>query len=176
VITQTGAKKAARTEEDVQRRRQKRRRGRPSASLTLTARGGIAVIFALSLAGALLDLAFLPGLLFVAACLLAALSTKPADLPALVVAPPFACFLATLAAEVVSALASGGSFLRSLLVAVPLELGARAPWLLAGTALTVVIALRRGVLEAWREISLTASGFRLTQERQAEEDPVRWDE
>ncbi|MEO3782470.1 DUF6542 domain-containing protein [Actinocorallia sp. B10E7] len=160
----------------MQRRRQGRRqKKRPAAPLTLTARGGIAAVFVLSLLGALVDVSFLPGLVFVTACVLAALFTKPADLPTLVVAPPLVGFLATLTAEVAGAL-NGGSLLRSLLIAVPLELGARAPWLLAGTALTAVIAFRRGVLEAWREISLKASGFRLTQERQTEEDPVRWDE
>jgi len=165
----------ARTEEDVQRRRQGRRQKKKPATLSLTARGGIAAVFVLSLLGALVDVSVLPGLVFVAACVLAAVFTKPADLPSLVVAPPLVGFLATLTAEVAGGL-SDGSVLRSLLIAVPLELGARAPWLVAGTVLTAVIAWRRGVLEAWREISLKASGFRLTQERQTEEDPVRWDE
>ncbi|GAA2723526.1 DUF6542 domain-containing protein [Actinocorallia aurantiaca] len=166
---------AARTEEDVQRRRQGRRQKKKAAPLSLTARGGIAAVFVLSLLGALVDVSVLPGLVFVAACVLAAVFTKPADLPSLVVAPPLVGFLATLTAEVAGGL-SDGSVLRSLLIAVPLELGARAPWLVAGTVLTAVVAWRRGVLEAWREISLKASGFRLTQERQTEEDPVRWDE
>ncbi|WP_106402988.1 DUF6542 domain-containing protein [Actinocorallia populi] len=175
MTTRTGEPKAARTEEDVQRRRQRRRQKRPAAALSLTARGGIAAVFVLSLAGALLDFSFLPGLVFVAACVLAAMFTKPADLPTLVVAPPVVYFLATLTAELAATL-SGGSVLRSLFIAVPLELGARAPWLLAGTALAFAIAWRRGLPEVWREISLKASGFRLTQERQTEEDPVRWDD
>lgn len=175
MVTQSDERKAARTEEDVQRRRQRRRQKRPAASIALTARGGIAAVFALSLVGALLDFSFLPGLVFVAACALAALFTKPADLPTLVAAPPLVYFLATLVVEVGGAL-GGGSVLRSVLISVPLELGARAPWLLAGTALGFVIALRRGLPEVWREISLKASGFRLTQERHTEEDPVRWDD
>lgn len=176
MVTQSGERKAARTEEDVQRRRQRRRRQKKRApSLALTARGGIAAVFVLSLLGTLLDFSFFPGLLFVAACALAAMFTKPADLPTLVVAPPLVYFLAVLVTEAAGGLA-GGSLVRSLLVSVPLELGSRAPWLLAGTVLALVIALRRGLLEAWREISLKAAGFRLTQERHTEEDPVRWDE
>lgn len=175
MTTRSSERKAARTEEDVQRRRQKRRQRRPVKRVSLTARGGVAVLFALSLLGALLDYSVVPGVVFVAACAAAALLTRPADLPSLVVAPPVACFLAVLVAETIGAL-EGGSFLQSLLIAVPLKLGARAPWLLAGTVLTVVIALRRGLLEAWREISIKAAGFRLTQERQTEENPVRWDE
>lgn len=176
MTTHTGERKAARTEEDVQRRRQKGRRQKRSApALSLTARGGIAAVFVLSLVGALLDFSFVPGLVFVAACVLAALFTKPADLPTLVVAPPMVYFLATLTAELAAAL-GGGSVWRSLFIAVPLELGARAPWLLAGTAAAFAIAWRRGLPEVWREISLKASGFRLTQERQTEEDPVRWDD
>ncbi len=172
----SGEEKAARTEEGVQRRRQRRRQRRPSAAPSLTARGGIAVIFVLSLIGALLDFSVLPGAAFAAACVVAALSTRPADLPTLVVAPPLVFFLATLLAELIGALGDGGSLLRGLLLSVPLELGGRAPWLLAGTVLAFAIALRRGLLEAWREISIKAAGFRLTQERHTEEDPVRWDE
>lgn len=177
MVTQSGERKAARTEEDVQRRRQRRRRQkkRASPSLALTARGGIAAVFVLSLVGTLLDFSFLPGLIFVAACALAAVFTKPADLPTLVVAPPLVYFLAVLVTEAAGAL-GGDSLLRNLFVSVPLELGSRAPWLLAGTVLALVIALRRGLLDAWREISLKAAGFRLTQERHTEEDPVRWDE
>ncbi|MCD0447903.1 hypothetical protein LO762_01640 [Actinocorallia sp. API 0066] len=147
--------------------------GRPTVSLT--ARGAVAVLFAGTFAGALADFAFVPGAVFVVVCVLAALATRPDDLPVLVVAPPVVYLLGTLLAEIIDAVGER-SFVQSLLVALPLDLATRAPWLLAGTVLTAAIALRRGLLTAWRELTLKADGFRLTRERYTEEDPVRWDE
>lgn len=152
-----------------------RRRESSGPAVTLTARGGIAVIFGLSFIGALIDFSILPGLIFVIACVLAALATKPSELPSFVVAPPAAFFCATLAAEIIQAF-GGRSFFQSLLVALPLQLATTALWLLAGTLLALVIAWRRGLLESWKELSTKAEGFRLTQERYVEEDPVRWDD
>ncbi|GAB2812945.1 hypothetical protein GCM10022221_08280 [Actinocorallia aurea] len=150
-------------------------RARKGPAVTLTARGAVAVILVGTFAGALADFWILPGVLFVAVCVLAALAVRPDDLPVLVVAPPVLYLIGTLLAEAV-AMFGGRSFVQSMLVALPLDLAVRAPWLLAATLLTGVIAVRRGLLTAWRELSLKADGFRLTRERHAEEDPVRWDE
>ncbi|MDX6738601.1 DUF6542 domain-containing protein [Actinocorallia sp. A-T 12471] len=157
---------------DAARTAQRRRR-RPTVSLT--ARGAVAVVFAGTFAGALADLWVLPGVAFVAVCVLAALATRPDDLPVLVVAPPVLYLLGTLFANAVGMLGDR-TFTQSMLVALPLDLVTRAPWLLAGTVAVAVIAVRRGLLTAWRELTLKADGFRLTRERYAEEDPVRWDE
>ncbi|ROO82825.1 hypothetical protein EDD29_0310 [Actinocorallia herbida] len=148
---------------------------RQGPAVSLTARGAVAVVLAGTFAGALADWSILPGAVFVAVCALAALTVRPDDLPVMVVAPPVLYLLGTLLAEAV-AMFGGRSFVQSLLVALPLDLAVRAPWLLAGTLLTAMIAVRRGLLTAWRELSLKADGFRLTRERYAEEDPVRWDE
>ncbi|GAB3660173.1 hypothetical protein GCM10027589_21710 [Actinocorallia lasiicapitis] len=155
-----------------------RRRAMPKASrspITLTGRGGVAVIFALTFTGALIGWSVLPGLLFLAACVLAALATKPAALPGLAVAPPVSYFLATLAAEIVHNL-SAANFFQSLAVSLPLALGDSALWLFAGTAIALAIAVKRGLLSAWRSLSTEAATFRLAQERYVEDDPIRWDE
>lgn len=150
-------------------------RRRPRPAITLTARGAVAVVLAGTFAGALADWWIVPGAAFVLVCVLAALTVRPDDLPVLVVVPPVVYLAGTLLAELTSML-GGRSFVQSMLVALPLDLIGRAPWLLAGTVLTAGIAVRRGLLRAWRELKLKADGFRLTRERYAEEDPVRWDE
>ncbi|GAA3199953.1 DUF6542 domain-containing protein [Actinocorallia longicatena] len=167
--------KAARSEGQGPRRRRAGKSTSAASPVTLTGRGGIAVIFVLSLVGALIGWSFLPGLIFVLACVLAALATKPAALPGLAVAPPVAYFLAMSTGSVVHTLGDR-NFLQSLAVDLPLKLGGSAAWLFGGTALALAIAFKRGLLQAWRALNTEAAAFRLTQDRTTEEDPVRWDE
>jgi hypothetical protein len=159
-----------------------RKTGAPTVSkpkkqpgITLTGRGGIAVLFGITLLGSFLDVSVVPGIAFLAGCVLAALATKRPDLPSLVVTPPLVFFLVTLIAKFIDALGSQ-SIVQSMIVSVPVYLGVQALWIFLGTAAALGIGLRRGVVQTWRELGAKSARRRLTQERYVEEDPVRWDE
>ncbi|MEO5875447.1 MAG: DUF6542 domain-containing protein [Streptosporangiaceae bacterium] len=158
-----------------------RKTGAPTVSkpkqpgITLTGRGGLAVLFGVTLLGSFFDVSIVPGLAFVAGCVLAAVATKPSDLPSLVVTPPVVFFLVTLIAEFVDALGSQ-SIVQSMAVSVPLALGLQALWIFVGTVAALAVALRRGLLRSWRDIGAKPTAPRLTQERYVEEDAVRWEE
>ncbi|MFC4911139.1 DUF6542 domain-containing protein [Actinomadura gamaensis] len=160
-----------------------RRSSRPSRSsapaagpVTLTGRGGVALILAASLLGALLSrwagVSLLAGGLFVAGCVLAALLTRPADLPTLVVSPPLACFAATVVGELTT---DDGPLTRTLSLGLLAALAAIAPWLFLGTLLAIVIAIPRGLTRAFGDLRA-----RLARGRTLAEDddvnPVRWEE
>ncbi|WP_433497969.1 DUF6542 domain-containing protein [Sphaerimonospora sp. CA-214678] len=122
--------------------------GADRAGLKLTARGAIVLLFVITLVGQ----AVLPsGLGFVAGCLAAALLVRPRDLLPLVVTPPLVFFVAALLVEGVGSLVSG-SIPRTLGVGLFTALSSGAPWLFAGTALTLVIAWRRGLPAIVREL------------------------
>ncbi|WP_198679388.1 DUF6542 domain-containing protein [Thermomonospora amylolytica] len=144
----------------------------------VTGRGGVVILFALALLGALaghwLKSPPAAGLGFVAGCLLAALTTRRADLLTLVVCPPLVFLLATLTAQLLTSLGKE-SLLRVMLVGLVTSLSAAAPWLFLGTLLVVVVAVPRGLLTAVRELRTRLAGSRILQEDE-EEDPVRWDE
>jgi hypothetical protein len=159
-----------------------RKTGAPTVSkpkkqpgITLTGRGGIAVLFGITLLGSFLDVTVVPGIAFVVGCVLAALATKRPDLPSLVVSPPVVFFLVTLIAKFIDALGSQ-SIVQSMIVSVPIYLGVEAVWIFLGTVAALAIALRRGVLQTWRELATKSARRRPVQERYVEEDPVRWDE
>jgi hypothetical protein len=153
-----------------------RRAGRSATALT--GRGGVVIIFALGLLGALmsrwLETGLLAGLGFVAGCVLAALATRPADLLSLSVCPPLVFLALTLVAEVLTTLGQD-SLLRGVLVGMVTSLAAAAPWLFLGTALVVAIAIPRGLPAAVRELRARLASSRILQEDE-NEDPVRWDE
>lgn len=122
--------------------------GAERAGLKLTARGAIVLLFVITVVGQ----AVLPsGLGFVIGCLAAALLVRPRDLLAHVVTPPLVFFVAALLVEGIGSLFSG-SVSRTLGVGLFTALSSGAPWLFAGTALTLVIAWRRGLPANVREL------------------------
>jgi len=148
------------------------------ASITLTGRGGIVVMFGTGLVGALfshwLDMQVLAGLSFAAGCALAALTTRPADLLTVAVSPPAVFFAVTVIAEFLTTVGEG-SLMRGMAVGLLTSLAATAPWLFAGTILVLVIAFPRGLLTTFNELRDKLVGSRLFEEEE-NENPVRWDE
>jgi hypothetical protein len=148
----------------------------PAGPVTLTGRGGVALILVAALLGALLarwvDVSLLAGGLFVAGCVLAALLTRPADLPTLVVSPPLACFAATVVAEFA---ADDGPLTRTLSLGLVSALAGIAPWLFLGTLLAFAVAVPRGLPGAFRDLrARLARGRTLAEDDDI--DPVRWEE
>ncbi|HEX2315348.1 MAG TPA: DUF6542 domain-containing protein [Thermomonospora sp.] len=154
-----------------------RRAGRRSAT-TVTGRGGVVILFAVGLLGALaarwLDLGVAAGLGFVAGCALAALTTRPADLLTLSVCPPLVFLVVTVVAEVLTSFGAD-SLAREVLVGLATTLATTAPWLFLGTVLVVVIAIPRGLPATVRDLRTRLAGSRILQEDESQ-DPVRWDE
>ncbi|WP_285491999.1 DUF6542 domain-containing protein [Actinomadura sp. NBRC 104425] len=155
------------------------RAGGPGGSpTTLTGRGGIVVIFAAGLVGALLsrwlDWELPAGAGFVAGCVLAVLTTRPADLLTLVVSPPLVFLAATVLAEFLTTLGQG-SMLRGVTVGVLTSLATTAPWLFLGTLLVLLLSLPRGLPANVRELRAKLARTRLFEEEE-NENPVRWDE
>ncbi|WP_175596271.1 DUF6542 domain-containing protein [Thermomonospora catenispora] len=180
-MTPTAARKQSRKQSEGARSR-----GTPSpaprradgAKGTVTGRGGVVILFALSLVGALaaqwMDLSTAAGLGFVAGCVLAALTTRRTDLLTLVVSPPLVFLLAAVTAQVLTSLGRD-AMARVVLVGLFTTLSAVAPWLFLGTALTVVVAVPRGLPAAVRDLRERLAGSRILQEDE-EQDPVRWEE
>ena len=94
-----------------------------------------------------LGIGALADVVFVAACAAMAWYAKPSDLLTVAVSPPLAFFFACVLAKLASS-AGGTSAAEGILV----TLATSAPWLFAGTALTILIALRRGLLGNIREL------------------------
>jgi hypothetical protein len=124
---------------------------RAGAAVRLTGRGAIIGLFGLSFVGLLvsdwLSVGVLGDATFVAACVVIACYTKPSDLLPVTVCPPLVFLIACLCAKIATS-AGGMAAAEGTLVA----LGNSAPWLFAGTVLTVVIGLRRGLLGNVREL------------------------
>jgi hypothetical protein len=122
-----------------------------AAGIRLTGRGAILCLFLVSFAGIMvsgwLGIGALADVLFVAGCGAMAWYAKPGALLTVVVSPPLAFFFACVLAKLVSS--SGGT---SAAEGILVTLATSAPWLFAGTALTIVIALRRGLLGNIREL------------------------
>jgi hypothetical protein len=151
---------------------------RSGAAITLTGRGGVVVLFAAGLLGALLARWFesplLGGAGFVIGCVLAALATRPADLLTLAVSPPAVFLAVTLVAEIVSAVGEQ-SMLRGAALGVLASLASTAPWLFGGTLLVLAITVPRGLPADIRELRGRLAGGRLF-ETEENENPVRWEE
>lgn len=164
------------------------RRPRTGPAVTLTGRGGVVVVFAATLFGAIvasgLGLHGAQGFFFVAGCLLAVLTTRRGDLLTLVVSPPLIYFLVSLLTAVLGAFGER-SFLLSVLLSVVTTLTSSVPWLFLGAVLVVVIAVPRGLPANLRELSVSLASdnpfrgrttLRGRKDKPVEEDPVRWDE
>jgi uncharacterized protein DUF6542 len=171
------------------------RRRSSGPSITLTGRGGVVVIFAITLLGALLgaesllDVSALPGVSFVIGCVLAAVATRRADLLTIAASPPLLFLVAMLVASTVGALGDS-ALLRSVFVGLVNALTNGAPWLFLGTLLVLAITIPRGLLTDLRELRTQLRAelraelrpkprSRSTAGRRTEDpddDPVRWDE
>ncbi|GAB3490002.1 DUF6542 domain-containing protein [Nocardiopsis coralliicola] len=101
----------------------------------------------------------LNGVLFVAACVGAAVFVRPADLLSLTVSPPLAYFGAALAAESLLTWGSDG-FVRGLAIGIGTRLADIAPALFLGTGLVLVIAVFRGLPTQVRKFSDEINGRR----------------
>jgi uncharacterized protein DUF6542 len=164
------------------------RRRRPSSgpAITLTGRGGVVVVFASTLlgaiAGGLFGLHGAQGILFVLGCVLAVVTTRRTDLLILVVSPPLVFFFVSLLGAVTGSLGEH-SFLVSVVLTVVTTLTSNVPWLFVGALLVVLIAVPRGLPANLRELSASIQAdnpFRgrtsLRGRKNEDDDPVRWDE
>ena len=127
------------------------RAGGSPPDVRLTGRGAILALLVLSFAGLLLSdwlgWGLLADVTFVAGCVVIACYAKPSDLLAVSVCPPLAffvaCVLAQLATSVGGTAAAEGTLI---------TLATSAPWLFLGTAVTILIGLRRGLLDNIRDL------------------------
>ena len=119
--------------------------------IRLTGRGAILALVALTFLGLLVsDLVgwgLLSNVTFLAACIAIACYAKPTDLLPVTVCPPLAFFVACVCAKLITS-SDGTSAVEGILF----TLATSAPWLFLGTAVTIVIALRRGLLDNIREL------------------------
>jgi hypothetical protein len=117
----------------------------------LTGRGAILGLLVLSFTGILvsdwLGWGLLANVTFVAACIVITCYAKPSDLLAVSVCPPLAFFVACVLAKLVTS-AGGTAAAEGTLV----TLATSAPWLFLGTAVTILIGLRRGMLDNIRDL------------------------
>ncbi|MDQ2815272.1 MAG: hypothetical protein M3Z75_26370 [Actinomycetota bacterium] len=114
-----------------------------SGSVKLTGRGAVLALFAACLSGLLIAAwtgwTALADAMFLIICGVVAYYTRAKGLRHVVVSPPLAFLAATVCAELITV---PGTFLAAEQTMV--TLGASAPWLFTGTALTIVIAVGRG--------------------------------
>jgi hypothetical protein len=115
------------------------RRLEPKGVFRLTGRGAIVALFLLCFLSQLIGWSVLADAAFVCGAGVVTYYTKFAGLRTVVVCPPL-IFLAGLICA--KALTSSGRF--ALAEGIVVTLGTAAPWLFAGTGLTIVIALGRG--------------------------------
>jgi len=128
------------------------RRGR-QPGCRLTGRGGVVVVFGTCFLGLLLAdwarWAQLADAVFFMASSLTAYYVRPNGLPSVVVSPPLLFFFASVLEKTVTAHGLPAAFGTTLTT-----LAGAAPWLLAGTGLTVAIALLRGLRGEMRALVL----------------------
>ena len=123
----------------------------------VTARGAMVAMFGLFLASSLLASwlghEVLAGLGYVAACLLGPYVVRRHALLQVVVAPPALFLVALVITQMATAQGTGkhGKVL-SVLEGTLLILAAVAPWLLAGTAISVGVAIPRGLVQCVRDL------------------------
>jgi len=127
------------------------REGDDAAPVRLTGRGAILALLVLSFLGLIvsdwLGWGILANVTFVTACAVIAYYAKPSDLLPVTVCPPLAFFVACVGAELATS-AGAMSAAEGTLV----TLANSAPWLFLGTAVTILIGLRRGLLDNIREL------------------------
>lgn len=123
------------------------------AGIRLTGRGavlGMLAVFAVGLlAASWLGWGVLAGAFFVAGSTAAVLYVRPRDLLVVTIAPPVLFCVALVAVKAVTAT---GDMALSTAEGVAVTLAGAAPWLFAGTALSLVIAWSRGLRERVREL------------------------
>ncbi len=129
----------------------------------VTARGAMLGMFALCLAGSLaaasLHLEVLVGVGYCAACVLAPAYAARRAMLEVVTAPPVAFLLAVVIVQALTAQGdSSHASMLSVLEGTLLTLAATAPWLFAGTALCVLIAMRRGLPQCIRDLRANLRG------------------
>lgn len=129
----------------------------PGTAVRLTGRGAVLSLFGLSFLGLIMSDWLSWGILadgtFIAACIAIACYAKPSDLLTVAVSPPLAFFAACVCAKAATS-AGVTSAAEGMLV----ELANSAPWLFTGTALTVGIALYRGLPGNMRELRQDLQG------------------
>jgi hypothetical protein len=128
-----------------------------AAPARMTGRGAILAMFAVFFAGTvvsdLVHLGFFVGFALVAGCGLAAKFTRRGALLAVVISPPLIFLAAVICAEALtSSSATGHSSFLSAIEGTFLTLASAAPWLFAGVAISLVIALFRGLPQALRDL------------------------
>lgn len=166
----------------------KRRRRPPTGpAVTLTGRGGIVVVFASTLLGAIFSGLFglhaAQGFLFVLGCLLAVLTTRRTDLLVLVVSPPLIFFFVSLVGAAAGSFGER-SFIVSMLLTLITTLTSNVPWLFVGALLVLLIAVPRGLPANLRELRASIAADNPFRGRTSlrgrknddDDDPVRWDE
>jgi len=128
--------------------------GRPAAEGRLTGRGGVLVVFVACFFGLLVaDWAHwseLAGAVFFMASSLTAYYVRPSGLLPVVVSPPLLFFVACAAEKMLTSSGPSAAF-----EATVAALAGVAGWLLAGTGLSVVIALLRGLPSQVRALILS---------------------
>jgi len=146
--------------------------GGSAAPSRLTARGAGLAMFSVFFPGTLtagwLHLAVLTGLSFLVGCILAGLYAKRADLLVVVTMPPMVFLVAVIC---VKALTATGSALISTAEGCLLTLSAAAPWLFGGVAVTLVIALFRGLPHTISEVRAGLRGRLEPGDRRKHGDP-----
>jgi hypothetical protein len=132
---------------------------RDRAGMRLTGRGAVLGIFALCFLGILaadrLGWGLLTGGTFVVACVLAAALTQSSDLLTVAVSPPALFLIAVIFGK---ALTSSGNLILSTAAGTLITLANSAPWLLAGTALSLIIMFSRGLRQNIAALSSELSG------------------
>ncbi|HYZ56206.1 MAG TPA: DUF6542 domain-containing protein, partial [Streptosporangiaceae bacterium] len=120
-------------------------------AVRLTGRGAVLSLFGLSFLGFIMSDWLSWGIFaygtFIAACIAIACYAKPSDLLTVTVSPPLVFFAACACAK-----AATSADVTSAAEGTLVTLANSAPWLFAGTALTVLIALRRGLLGNIRQL------------------------
>jgi hypothetical protein len=129
------------------------------ARVRLTGRGAVLGMFVLCFLGILaadrLGWGLLTGGTFVVACVLAAALTQSSDLLTVAVTPPAVFLVAAICGKV---LTSSGNLVLSTAAGTLITLANSAPWLLAGTALSLIITFSRGLRRNIAALSNELSG------------------
>lgn len=129
----------------------------------VTARGALVAMFALfffsCLVAGWLSIGALTGLSYATACVLGPYLVRRQALIKVVAAPPALFLVAVIGTQVLTAQGTSrhGKAL-SVLEGTALTLAATAPWLLAGTALCIGVAIRKGLLTSLRQLRAELRG------------------
>jgi hypothetical protein len=122
-----------------------------ASTVRLTGRGAILALLVLSFLGLIVSDGLGWGMfadgMFVVACIVIACYAKPSDLLPVTVCPPLAFFVACVCDKLITS--SGGT---SAAEGTLVTLATSAPWLFLGTAVTILIGLRRGLLDNLRDL------------------------